>query len=139
MYSPKNFRIVALNDDEEMIYSSKVREIDLTHNGEVMAISDPMNPKDMVESGAKENDAYSTARDMHDKYICLSYDDAQNIADMLNEAIEKLGPKDESFGDDIAVFGEKAISYERLVDRLNGLCYPVWKYNKEKKEEKEDA
>ena len=139
MYSPKNFRIVALNDDGEMIFSSKVREIDLTHNGEVMAISDPMNPKDMVESGAKENDAYSTARDMHDKYICISYDDAQNIADMLNEAIEKLGPKDESFGDDIAVFGEKAISYERLVDRLNGLCYPVWKYNKENKEEKEDA
>ena len=138
MYSPKNFRIVALNDDGEMLYSSKVREIDLTHNGEVMAISDPMNPKDMVESGAKENDAYSTARDMHDKYICLSYDDAQNIADMLNEAIEKLGPKDESFGDDIAVFGEKAISYERLVDRLNGLCYPVWKYNKEKKEENEN-
>ena len=139
MYSPKNFRIVALNDDGEMIFSSKVREIDLTHNGEVMAISDPMNPKDMVESGAKENDAYGTARDMHDKYICISYDDAQNIADMLNEAIEKLGPKDESFGDDIAVFGEKAISYERLVDRLNGLCYPVWKCNKENKEEKEDA
>lgn len=138
MYSPKNFRIVALNDAGEMIYSSKVREVDLTHNGEVMAISDPMNPKDMVESGAKENDAYSTARDMHDKYICISYDDALNIADMLNEAIEKLGPKDESFGDDIAVFGEKAISYERLVDRLNGLCYPVWKYNKEKKEEKEN-
>lgn len=139
MYSPKNFRIVALTDAGEMIYSSKVKEIDLTHNGEVMAISDPMNPKDMVESGAKENDAYSTARYMHDKYICISYDDAQNIVDMLNEAIEKLGPKDESFGDDIAVFGEKAISYERLVDRLNGLCYPVWKYNKEKKEEKEDA
>ena len=138
MYSPKNFRIVALNDDGEMVFSSKVREIDLTHNCEVMAISNPMNPKDMVESGAKENDAYSTARDMHDKYICISYDDAQNIADMLNEAIEKLGPKDESFGDDIAVFGEKAISYERLIDRLNGLCYPVWKY-KENKEEKEDA
>lgn len=138
MYSPKNFRIVALNDAGEMIYSSKAREVDLTHNGEVMVISDPMNPKDMVESGAKENDAYSTARDMHDKYICISYEDAQNIVDMLNDAINRLCPEHITDRDDISVFGEKAISYERLVDRLNGLCYPVWKYNKEKKEEKEN-
>ena len=139
MYSAKNYRLIAVDDRGREIAQSILREIDLTHNGEIMAITYPMPLVDIKESGIKEYDAYLTAREMHDKYICLSYDDAQNIADMLNEAIEKLGPKDESFGDDIAVFGEKAISYERLVDRLNGLCYPVWKYNKENKEEKEDA
>lgn len=139
MYSAKNYRLVAINEKGQEIDRTELKEVDLTHNGEIMAITYPMTAIDMVEVGIKEYDAYRTAREMHDKYICISYDDAMNIADMLNEAIEKLGPKDESFGDDIAVFGEKAISYERLVDRLNGLCYPVWKYNKENKEEKEDA
>ena len=139
MYSARYYKLIAVDEEGQEISRTDLQEVDLTHNGEVMAITYPMIPTEMVDAGIKEYDAYQTAREMHDKYICISYDDAMNIADMLNEAIEKLGPKDESFGDDIAVFGEKAISYERLVDRLNGLCYPVWKYNKEKKEEKEDA
>lgn len=139
MYSARYYKLIAIDEEGKEIFRTDLQEVDLTHNGEVMAITYPMIPTEMVDAGIKEYDAYRTAKDMHDKYICISYDDAQNIADMLNEAIEKLGPKDESFGDDIAVFGEKAISYERLVDRLNGLCYPVWKYNKENKEEKEDA
>ena len=139
MYSARYYKLIAVDEEGQEISRTDLQEVDLTHNGEVMAITYPMMPADMIDAGIKEYDAYQTAREMHDKYICISYDDAQNIADMLNEAIEKLGPKDESFGDDIAVFGEKAISYERLVDRLNGLCYPVWKYNKENKEEKEDA
>lgn len=138
MYSAKNYRLIAINEKGQEIAQSELREVDLTHNGEVMAITYPMTPADMIEVGIGENDAYKTAIEMHDKYICISYDDALNIADMLNEAIEKLCPKDIITGDDIAVFGEKAISYERLVDRLNGLCYPVLKYNKEKKEEKEN-
>ena len=139
MYSARYYKLIAVDEEGQEISRTDLQEVDLTHNGEVMAITYPMIPAEMVDTGIKEYDAYRTARYIHDKYICISYDDAQNIADMLNEAIEKLGPKDESFGDDIAVFGEKAISYERLVDRLNGLCYPVWEYNKENKEEKEDA
>lgn len=139
MYSARYYKLIAVDEEGQEISRTDLQEVDLTHNGEVMAITYPMIPAEMVDAGIKEYDAYRTARDIHDKYICISYDDAQNIADMLNEAIEKLGPKDKSFGDDIAVFGEKAISYERLIDRLNGLCYPVWKYNKENKEEKEDA
>ena len=139
MYSARYYKLIAVDEEGQEISRTDLQEVDLTHNGEVMAITYPMIPTEMVDAGIKEYDAYRTAREIHDKYICISYDDAMNIVDMLNEAIEKLGPKDESFGDDIAVFGEKAISYERLVDRLNGLCYPVWKYNKENKEEKEDA
>ena len=139
MYSARYYKLIAVDEEGQEISRTDLQEVDLTHNGEVMAITYPMIPTEMVDADIKEYDAYRTAREMHDKYICISYDDAMNIVDMLNEAIEKLGPKDESFGDDIVVFGEKAISYERLVDRLNGLCYPVWKYNKKNKEEKEDA
>lgn len=139
MYSARYYKLIAVDEEGQEISRTDLQEVDLTHNGEVMAITYPMIPTEMVDAGIKEYDAYRTAREIHDKYICISYDDAMNIVDMLNEAIEKLGPKDESFGDDIAIFGEKAISYDRLVDRLNGLCYPVWKYNKENKEEKEDA
>lgn len=138
MYSAKNYRLVAINEKGQEIDRTELKEVDLTHNGEIMAITHPMTAIDMVEVSIKEYDAYRTAREMHDKYICISYDDAQNIVDMLNEAINRLCPEHITDRDDISVFGEKAISYERLVDRLDGLCYPVWKYNKEKKEEKEN-
>lgn len=138
MYSAKNYRLVAINEKGQEIDRTELKEVDLTHNGEIMAITYPMTAIDMIEVGIGENDAYRTAREMHDKYICISYDDAQNIVDMLNEAINRLCPEHITDRDDISVFGEKAISYERLVDRLDGLCYPVWKYNKEKKEEKEN-
>lgn len=139
MYSAKYYKLIAIDEEGQEIFRADLQEVDLTHSGEVMAITYPMKPAEMVDAGIKEYDAYRTAREMHDKYICISYEDAQNIVDMLNDAINRLCPEHITDRDDISVFGGKAISYERLVDRLNGLCYPVWKYNKEKKEEKEDA
>lgn len=57
-------------------------------------------------------------------FITLDKDDAINIVHMLNEAIIKLDPSPEIQGDDdIRVFGDKAISYERLIDRCDGLIY----------------
>ena len=138
MYSAKNYKLIAVDEEGQEIFRADLQEVDLTHSGEVMAITYPMKPAEMVDAGIKEGDAYRTAREMHDKYICISYGDAQNIVDMLNDTINRLCPEHITDRDDISVFGEKAISYERLVDRLDGLCYPVWKYNKEKKEEKEN-
>lgn len=51
-------------------------------------------------------------------FIALDRQDAENILDMLNEAITKLesGTRQDN---DVEVFGKKAISYERLIDALN--------------------
>lgn len=53
--------------------------------------------------------------------ISMNRKDAENILDMLNEAIDRLGRRTEN--DDNDVFGDRAISYERLIDALEGLIY----------------
>lgn len=54
--------------------------------------------------------------------ITINREDAENILSMLDEAIEKLnGCRD--LDDAIKVFGDRSISYERLIDKLE----PVYK------------
>lgn len=55
-------------------------------------------------------------------FITIPKKDAQNIIDMLNYAIIKL-ESGERRDNDREVFGDKAISYERLIDRVNSLIY----------------
>lgn len=52
--------------------------------------------------------------------IVLSEYDARNILHMLNDAISRLesGTRDDN---DIEVFGEDAISYERLIDLIDAV------------------
>lgn len=51
-------------------------------------------------------------------FVVLRRDDAVAIVDMLNDAIRRLesGTRDDN---DVEVFGDKAISYERLIDELD--------------------
>lgn len=54
--------------------------------------------------------------------ITINREDAENILSMLDEAIERLNGCRE-LDDAINVFGDRAISYERLIDKLE----PVYK------------
>lgn len=57
-------------------------------------------------------------------FIALSKEDAENILDMLNSAISRLesGTRNDN---DNEVFGDKAISYERLIDALDHTIYDL--------------
>ncbi|MCM1531881.1 MAG: hypothetical protein NC114_06375 [Ruminococcus flavefaciens] len=57
-------------------------------------------------------------------FIVLNRDDAENILDMLNSAIIRLESGNRQ-DNDIEVFGDKAISYERLIDELDHTVLPV--------------
>ena len=139
MYNANNFKIIAVDEHGAEISRFDLREIDITHHGEIMAISNPLDPEKMVDAGYGEHDAYNTAKADTMKYVCISYEDATNIIDMLNQAINTLDINPEKgIDDDIRVFGDKAISYERLIDRLDGLCYPIFMHkHKENNEEEE--
>lgn len=138
MYNANNFKIIAVDEHGAEISRFDLREIDITHYGEIMAISNPLDPEKMVNSGYGEHDAYKTAKVDKMKYVCISYEDAVNIIDMLNQAINTLDAEPEKgIDDDIRVFGDKAISYERLIDRLDGLCYPIFVYKNKKNKEEE--
>lgn len=65
-------------------------------------------------------------------FITINREDAENILSMLNESICLLesGVRDDN---DIEVFGDRAISYERLIDALGGT---IWE-TEEKKDEEE--
>lgn len=65
-------------------------------------------------------------------FIALDKEDAQNILDMLNEAITRLESGTRS-DNDVEVFGDKAISYERLIDALD---LTIWNSSKKEEDEK---
>lgn len=57
-------------------------------------------------------------------FITINKEDAQNLYDMLCEAIDRLksGTRED---DDNEVFGEKAISFEKLADYLGLVTYDI--------------
>lgn len=55
-------------------------------------------------------------------FISLNREDAENILWMLNYAISKLESGNRT-DNDVEVFGDKAISYERLIDALDYTVY----------------
>lgn len=57
-------------------------------------------------------------------FILLSRDDASEILSMLNEAICRLESGTRS-DNDVEVFGDRAIAYERLIDELDHTVLPV--------------
>lgn len=103
-------------------------QIDVTcsHDGKVVVTAGPLTTKKLKSFNLHGSSAYENV-----DFILLSKEDAQNIIDMLNEAILKL--EDDDHKDDIGVFGEKAISYERLIDRLDGLLYSIDKLERKAK------
>lgn len=68
-------------------------------------------------------------------YVMIKKDMARGLLKCLNSAIERLrsGTRDD---DDVEVFGDDAIYYERLIDALDGLSYMHY-HAKKKKEEKD--
>ena len=125
MYDANSYKIIGVDKDGNELYRLDLREVDLTHQGEIMAISQPLTINELEANNCGENSAYNSAKESGHGYVCLSYEDASNIVDMLNEAIERLSKDTAHEDDDRAVFGDNAISYERLIDRLDGLCYPI--------------
>jgi hypothetical protein len=59
---------------------------------------------------------------MRGELITIDREDAENILSMLDEAIERLNGCRE-LDDAIIVFGDRSISYERLIDKLE----PIYK------------
>lgn len=74
----------------------------------------------------RSKDESDIAKDMKPfgdvEFVTVNRVDAENILAMLNEAILRL-ESGEREDNDIEVFGDKAISYERLIDYLDGLYY----------------
>lgn len=61
-------------------------------------------------------------------FITIDKQDAQNLYDMLTWAMEQIKPGNQEYKD-IDVFGDRAISYERLYDYLHGEDYHIKKQN----------
>lgn len=61
-------------------------------------------------------------------FITIDKTDAQNLYDMLTWAMEQIKPGNQEYKD-IDVFGNRAISYERLYDYLHGEDYHIKKEN----------
>lgn len=57
-------------------------------------------------------------------FITINKEDAQNLYDMLCDAIERLksGTREDDYRE---VFGNRAISFERLADYLNLVTYDI--------------
>lgn len=87
-------------------------DISFGHHGELIIITDPKAYKSL---GIKPPEkSYQNS-----EFITLHKSDAENILSMLNQAIANLESGTRS-DNDVEVFGERAISYERLIDRLDG-------------------
>ena len=87
---------------------------------------------DKVVGYQSENSAYAGS-----PYVMISKDIAQGVIDCCNLAIEKLksGTRED---DDVEVFGDLALHYERLIDAVDGLSYVYWHANRRKKEAMEE-
>lgn len=70
------------------------------------------------------NGLFNTEPFQHIDYITINKTDVDNIISMLNEAIDKLksGTRKD---DDVEVFGDRAISYERLFDYMGYVDYTI--------------
>ena len=62
------------------------------------------------------------------EFITIDKKDAQNLYDMLTWAMEQIKPGNQEYKD-IDIFGDRAISYERLYDYLHGEDYHIKKQN----------
>ena len=126
-----NVEVILVREDQLIGNDSKsyialacedVQYTDITHQGELMIICKPKS----VNKLKKESIEKAYTNQNPDSYICLERKDAENIISMLNEAIDVINKgKDCGTNDDMEAFGDRAISYERLIDRLDGLLYPI--------------
>ena len=66
-------------------------------------------------------------------FITIDKQDAQNLYDMLTWAMGQIKPAEMQYKD-TDVFGDRAISYERLYDYLHGEDYHIKKQNMRKGE-----
>lgn len=99
----------------------------VTSNGRFYAVTDTTPIADMEELIAALGLDHDTAKrlaNVDKKYVVLDWADAKCILYMLNDAISRLESGARS-DNDVEVFGETAISYERLIDQLDCSYLPA--------------
>lgn len=106
-----------------------IDSIDLTHEGQIMILSTPVMPSALHDYGFDSSDAYNTK--FRSEQMLISKTEARNIIGMLNKAIKDNYHAEYPLSREnlIPIFGENAVSsYMRLIDRLRGMCYPLYNY-----------
>lgn len=94
------------NNDKEINHSNFKMTIG-AHREVILYSEQEQVPEDFIDEAYKDCD-----------FVTISKDDAKNICSMIKDTLTKEGKSD------IEVFGDKAISFERLYDRIDGLIYP---------------
>lgn len=129
--SPKDVQKALLERDNLFHYM-------VGSHGEVILYTDPV-PRDVydmpeintitraldrVVGFQSENSAFAGS-----PYVMISKDTARGVIDCCNLAIRKLrsGTRED---DDVEVFGDLALHYERLIDAVDGLNYVYWHANR---------
>ena len=107
-----------LFDKKYVIYSENVDSACLDMRGKLII---KMNDSIFDDDAAEEITGELKSFDGTD-FVVINKTDANNIISMLNEAISKLESGNRP-DNDIEVFGDRAISYERLIDALDGRIY----------------
>lgn len=107
-----------LFDKKYVIHSENVDSACLDMRGNLII---RMNESIFDNDAAEEITGKLKSFDSTD-FVVINKVDANNIISMLNEAISKLESGNRP-DNDVEVFGDRAISYERLIDALDGLIY----------------
>ena len=82
-------------------------------HGRVILYSEPQMVNEFGITVNGNNGAYKDC-----PFVTLDKEDASAVVDICNSFLPESG-------DDVEAFGDKAISYERLIDRVDGLYYPA--------------
>lgn len=107
-----------LFDKKYVIHSENVDSACLDMRGKlIIRMNESIFDDDVAEEITGELKSFDGS-----DFVVINRADANNILSMLNEAITKLESGNRP-DNDIEVFGDRAISYERLIDALNGRIY----------------
>lgn len=99
----------------------------VTSNGRFYAVTDATPIADMeklIAALGLDHDTAKKLANVDKKYVVLDWADAKDILYMLNDAIARLESGTRS-DNDVEVFGNTAISYERLIDQLDCSYLPA--------------
>jgi len=111
-------------------------------HGEVIFWSDPV-PGDIIDMPEVNAIVYSLNKILGKQsvnsafagcpYVMISKETAQGVIDCCNLAISKLesGAREDN---DVEVFGDLALHYERLIDAVDGFSYLHWHAKRQKEE-----
>lgn len=102
-----------------------IHNVFATCQGTVMMICDRFILPNVPDEGIVEAKRHGVCAYQGVDFITLSKKDAQNIADMLFQLCESHpSATDKQVEPVVQVFPDKGVSFERLLDRLDGEFYP---------------